>query len=107
MRRSLSFTAAAALSALALGGTALAASPASSATAPASSSGYIVVLDDDAAARTVALAHADRFGFKLGHVYSSALQGYSTTMTSTVASLVAALPGVESVQKDTPVAATA
>ena len=85
MRRSLTLTAAAAVSALALAGSALAASPASSAPAAAASSGYIVVLDDDAAARTVAQAHADRFGFELGHVYSSALQGYSTTMTSTVA----------------------
>ncbi len=107
MRRSLTLTAAAAVSALALAGSALAASPASSAPAAAASSGYIVVLDDDAAARTVAQAHADRFGFELGHVYSSALQGYSTTMTSSVATLVAALPGVASVQKDTPVHATA
>lgn len=107
MRRPLSLIATAALSALALGGTALAASPASSASSPAAGSGYIVVLEDDAAARVVALAHADRFGFELGHVYSSALQGYSTTTTSTVASVIAALPGVESVQKDTPVATTA
>ena len=107
MRRSLTLTAAAAVSALALAGSALAASPATSAPATAASSGYIVVLDDGAAARTVAQAHADRFGFELGHVYSSALQGYSTTMTSSVATLIAALPGVESVQKDTPVHATA
>ena len=108
MRRSLTLTAAAALSALALGGSTLAASPASSVSAPApASGGYIVVLDDGAAARTVAQAHADRFGFELGHVYSSALQGYSTTMTSNVATLVAALPGVASVQKDTPVQSTA
>ena len=36
----------------------------------------------------------------LGHVYHSALQGYSTTMTPAVADLVAAAPGVTWVQRD-------
>jgi subtilisin len=67
--------------------------------------GYIVVLDDSAVARSVATAHAQRFGFELGHVYGSALQGYSASMTPTVASAVAALPGVDFVQADTPVQA--
>ena len=108
MRRSLTLTAAAAASALALGGSTLAAGPAASTTATATAvagGGYIVVLEDGAAARSVARTHADRFGFDLGHVYSSALQGYSATMPSGVASLVAALPGVDSVQADTPVQA--
>ena len=61
---------------------------------------YIVVLDDDVDARTVAPAQADRFGLDLGHVYHSALQGYSTTMSPAVADLVAAAPGVMWVQPD-------
>lgn len=69
--------------------------------------GYIVVLDDSAAARTVAQVHADRFGFDVGHVYSSALQGYSAKLTPATAALLENLPGVASVQVDTPVRATA
>ena len=110
MRRSLSLTAAAAVSALALGGSTIAAGPAASTTATATAAaggGYVVVLEDDAVARSVARSHADRFGFDVGHVYSSALQGYSATMPSGVASVVAALPGVDSIQEDTPVQATA
>lgn len=41
---------------------------------------FIVVLKDDASARTLAAAQAQRFGFDLGHVYSHALQGYSAAM---------------------------
>jgi subtilisin family serine protease len=67
----------------------------------------VVVLDDSAVARTVAQAHADRFGLELGHVYSTALQGYSATMTPRTAALVEALPGVDFVQEDTPVSTTA
>ena len=105
MRRTLMITAAA-TSALVLGSGLAAAAP----TAPSGTddaTGYIVVLDDGVDAATVAAAHADRLGLELGHVYSSALQGYSATMTPTVASLVAALPAVDSVQRDTPVRTTA
>lgn len=74
----------------------------------ASSTGhYIVVLEDGAASRSIAAAHADRFGFDLGHVYTSALQGYSAAMTGPTAALVEALPGVAWVQTDTPVTASA
>jgi subtilisin family serine protease len=66
-----------------------------------------MVLDDGALSRTVATAHADRFGFELGHVYTTALQGYSATMTAETAALVESLPGVDWVQTDAPVAATA
>jgi len=89
----------------ALGGTAATtAAPAPSASATGS---YIVVLDDGALPRPVAAAHADRFGFELGHVYSTALQGYSATMSAETAALLEALPGVDWVQTDAPVAATA
>ncbi len=68
---------------------------------------YIVVLEDGAAARSVAAAHADRFGLDVGHVYSSALQGYSATMPASVAALVEAAPSVKWVQKDEAVSTTA
>ncbi len=105
MRRTL--IAAAAASVLALGA---AIAPTGAQAAPETAGAptdYIVVLDDSAVARTVAPAHADRFGLELDHVYSSALQGYSATMTPTTAALVAALPGVDFVEKDSAVEATA
>ena len=107
MRRTLTATAAAAATVLALGATVL---PTGASAAPESSGSaapYIVVLDDSALARTVAQAHADRFGLDLGHVYTSALQGYSATMTPETAAVVGALPGVDFVQEDRPVEATA
>jgi subtilisin family serine protease len=112
MRRTFLAPAAAAAFSLTLGTAALTAPATASATPAATSatsatSGYIVVLDDSAVARTVARAHADRFGFDVGHVYSSALQGYSTTMAPRTAALVEALPGVAWVQQDRPVAISA
>jgi subtilisin family serine protease len=107
MRRTFTATAAAAASALALGATALTTSASSAAPATGAAENYIVVLDDSLSARTVAPAHADRFGFDLGHVYSSALQGYSTSMSPQTAAVVEALPGVAWVQEDAPVEATA
>jgi subtilisin len=68
---------------------------------------YIVVLDDHASARTVAAAQAQRFGFDVGHVYTSALQGYSATMPASVAAQLEDSPSVAWVQRDTPVHATA
>jgi subtilisin len=68
---------------------------------------YIVVLDDDASARAVATAHAERFGLDIGHVYTSALQGYAATMPASVAAAVEAAPSVAWVQRDTAVSATA
>ncbi|HET7351630.1 MAG TPA: S8 family serine peptidase [Marmoricola sp.] len=102
-------TAAAAALALMLAGGATATAGAASAPVPTSDQtrGYIVVLEDSVVSRTVATLHADRFGFDLGHVYSSALQGYSAKLTPTTAALVESLPGVESVQVDTPVRSTA
>ena len=107
MRRT-STAAAAACALLALGGTtyAAAATPEAAIGRQVSAS-YIVVLDDRASARTLATAHADRFGLDLGHVYTSALQGYSATMSAETAALVEALPAVRWVQEDTAVATTA
>ena len=107
MPRTLTATAVAAASVIALGATSLATGAQAAPESSGSAAGYVVVLDDSAVARTVALAHADRFGLDVGHVYSSALQGYSATMTPQTAALVEALPGVDFVQEDRPVAATA
>jgi subtilisin len=73
-------------------------------TAPAP---HIVVLDDSADARAVAQAQASRFGFDLGHVYTSALQGYSATMSPAVAAALEASPAVKWVQEDRPVSVDA
>ncbi len=80
------------------------AAPAIASAAPAP---YIVVLDDSADARAVAPAQAQRFGFDVGHVYTSALQGYSATMTPAVAAALEASSAVRWVQKDTPVSTDA
>ncbi|MGH3336543.1 MAG: S8 family serine peptidase, partial [Nocardioides sp.] len=61
---------------------------------------YIVVLHDTADARAVAPAQASRFGFDLGHVYTSALQGYSATMSPAVAAALESSPAVRWVQED-------
>ncbi|HSE10593.1 MAG TPA: S8 family peptidase [Nocardioidaceae bacterium] len=68
---------------------------------------YIVVLEDGAAARSVATSHAESFGLDVGHVYTTALQGYSATMPASVAALVEAAPSVKWVQKDKSVSTTA
>ena len=107
MLRTLTATAVAAASVLALGATSLATGAQAAPESSGSAAGYVVVLDDSAVARTVAQSHADRFGLDLGHVYSSALQGYSATMTPQTAALVEALPGVDFVQRDRQVEASA
>ncbi|WP_372728929.1 S8 family serine peptidase [Nocardioides sp.] len=104
MRTSLK-AALAASAVLTLGGTALAAAPVVAAP-PAlgtAASPYIVVLKDSVDARTVAPQQAAQLGFDLGHVYHSALQGYSAWLSPAEADLVAASPMVRWVQKDTPV----
>ncbi len=111
MRPRLTALAALTTTALALGAgttaTSTASTPTPSAAAPAQENGYIVVLEDGLVAQTVASLHAGRFGLDLGHVYSSALQGYSATMPAATAATLESLPGVAWVQHDTPVAATA
>jgi subtilisin len=99
--------AAAAACTLLLGGSGLAANAAVPAPSDLGAGNYVVVLKDSASARAVASAHAERFGLDVGHVYTSALQGYSATMPASVAALVEAAPAVAWVQKDTPVATTA
>jgi subtilisin len=99
--------AAAAACTLLLGGSGLAANAAVPAPADLGAGKYVVVLKDSASARTVASAHAERFGLDVGHVYTSALQGYSATMPASVAALVEAAPAVAWVQEDRPVATTA
>ena len=87
---------------LGLGATAVTADAAPSSTrAPsAAPAPYIVVLDDSADARALAPAQANRLGFDVGHVYTSALQGYSATMSPAVADALEALPSVRWVQPD-------
>ena len=107
MRRPPIASAAVAASVIALAATVVPTGASAAPESPGSATGYIVVLDDSAAARTVAQVHADRFGLDLGHVYSTALEGYSATMTPGTAALVEALPGVDFVQEDSAVSATA
>ena len=111
MRRRFAPVAIAASTLLALGSTALTATA-----APSSGSGldqsaavgnYIVVLTDNADSRSIASAHDARFGLDVGHVYTSALQGYSAKMTPAVADLIENDPAVKWVQQDTAVATTA
>ncbi len=101
------FTAAAlaASTAVALGATAFAAPGVASPASPAlaTPAPYIVVLDDSVDARTIAPVQAERFGFDVGHVYHSALQGYSAWLSPAEAAAIGALPGVQWVQRDTPV----
>ena len=106
MRRFPVAVAAACTLALGTSGLAATAAPAT----PAASLGdgrYIVVLKDGSSARSLADLHADRFGVDVGHVYTSALQGYSATMPASVASAVEALPSVKWVQRDRAVSTTA
>jgi subtilisin family serine protease len=62
--------------------------------------GYIVVLHDDAAAGKVADEHSRRHDAEVGHVYRSALKGYSAHMSATAAARVAADSRVLFVQRD-------
>ena len=99
--------AAASALALTIGTTAATTATAAAPTQASATGNYIVVLEDGALARTVSAVHADRFGFELGHVYSTALQGYSAAMTGETAALLESLPGVAWVQSDAPVSTTA
>ena len=88
---------------LGLGATAVTADAAPTPPGVSAAAPYIVVLHDTADARAVAPAQASRLGFDLGHVYTSALQGYSATMSPAVAQALEASPTVKWVQEDRPV----
>jgi subtilisin len=76
----------------------------SAAAAPSGSTGsYIVVLKDTASPSTMARAHADRFGARIGHVYRHALKGYSATLSSDRVAALKADPNVAAVAPDLPV----
>ncbi len=105
--RTLATAALAASTALTLGATGLAAHAAPSPSPVGGPAPYIVVLNDSASADVLAPLQADRFGFELGHIYSSALQGYSATLTPATAAALEASPAVQWVQEDTAVETTA
>jgi subtilisin len=74
------------------------------AAAPSGRAGsYIVVLKDTASPSTLARAHADRYGARVGHVYRHALKGYSATLSSDRVAALKADPNVAAVAPDLPV----
>ncbi|WP_034269290.1 S8 family peptidase [Haloechinothrix halophila] len=68
---------------------------------------YIVVLKDGIDAASVAQQQVGALGGTVGHVYSSALNGYSAELTSLARQQLAANPAVDYIQADTPVRSTA
>jgi subtilisin len=79
----------------------------SAAAAPSGTGSYIVVLRDTASPSTMARAHADRYGARIGHVYRHALKGYSATLSSDRVAALKADPSVAAVAPDLPVHAFA
>jgi len=76
----------------------------SAAAAPSGRTGsYIVVLKDATSPSTMARAHADRYGARVGHVYRHALKGYSATLSSDRVAALKADPNVVAVAPDLPV----
>ena len=68
---------------------------------------YIIVLKAGSPAQAVASPHAGRFGAEIGHVYTSALRGYSAVLTAAAVSQIATLPAVRWLERDSAVHATA
>jgi len=68
---------------------------------------YIVVLKDGAAVPTATSTAERMVGASVGHVYRSSVHGYSAQMSQADAERVAQLPGVQFVQADERVEATA
>ncbi|MGH3356461.1 MAG: protease inhibitor I9 family protein, partial [Nocardioidaceae bacterium] len=68
---------------------------------------YIVTLEDSTALSQAVTTHRRTFDAAVGHVYDSALKGYSATMSRAAAQRLAQAPGVQSVQANTRVEATA
>src|SRR6266545_2099307 len=76
----------------------------SAAAAPSGRTGsYIVVLKDATDPSTMARAHADLYGARIGHVYRHALKGYSATLSSDRVAALKADPNVVAVAPDLPV----
>ena len=61
---------------------------------------WIVTLEPDASSRGVSDEHARRYGARVDHVYSSALNGYAAQMSDQAAARVAQDPRVASVERD-------
>lgn len=78
---------------------AIAAAPAASA-GTSSADSYIVVLKTSVDPQAVALEHAHRFGFSLGHVYLHALRGYAAVVPAAVAATLATDERVAYVEQD-------
>ena len=89
----------AAITFVALGSPALVANAAPP-SAPDTSGSYIVVLNDGAAAGQVAQEHSRRYDAQVGHVYRSALKGYSARMSAAAAARISQDSRVEFVQRD-------
>lgn len=68
---------------------------------------YIVVLKDGIDAASVVRQQVGALGGTVGHVYGSALNGYSAELTSLARQQLAANPAVDYIQADTPVRSTA
>jgi subtilisin family serine protease len=68
---------------------------------------YIVVLENGAAAGAVADLHEAVYGVGVTHVYRTALKGYAAAMPASVAQTIESLPGVEWVEQDKVVRASA
>ncbi|HEX6248782.1 MAG TPA: S8 family serine peptidase [Nocardioidaceae bacterium] len=94
-----------AISLVALGSPALAANAAPSGSDRAVD--YIVVLKDGTASGKVAAEHSRRYDAQVGHVYRSALKGYSARMSPTAAARLQQDSRVLFVQRDGAVEATA
>ncbi len=68
---------------------------------------YIVVLEGDAPVRSLVREHTRTLGIDVGHVYGTALNGYSAVMSRTARDVLATLPNVAYVQPDRKVHAMA
>ena len=61
---------------------------------------YIVVLERDAAASTVAAKHARKFGTKIKHVYRHAIKGYAAKLSPADVAALRTDPAVRYVERD-------
>jgi subtilisin len=95
-----------AITLVALGSPALSANAAPSSDTGAADS-YIVVLKDTAASGKVAKEHSSRHDAQIGHVYRSALKGYSARMSPTAVARIQQDSRVLYVQRDGAVRTTA